>query len=137
MALIVICVTGPPNTGKSDTIRTFTADHLKYEKAKGDVLGVFPMSQRNYAVGVNGYGDNRKVVKDGLEFLDCYDGLMAVVVVSRSHGETFQEVERFAERKGATVRRIFTKAINGGRAQKAAIRANVREVMRLMPGRQR
>ena len=70
MALTIICVTGPAETGKSETIRQFTNRHLGYDRTEGDALGVFPMPRRNYAVGVNGYGDNRAVVRDGLEFLD-------------------------------------------------------------------
>jgi hypothetical protein len=67
MALkIIICVTGPGNTGKSCIIREFTARHLKYRKAKGDVLGIFRMPQLRYAVGVTGGGDNPEVIREGL-----------------------------------------------------------------------
>jgi hypothetical protein len=76
MALTIIWVTGAPSSGKSSTIRQFTADHLKYTKnIRGDVLGILPMPLRNYAVGVNGYGDNRKVVREGLTFLNSYVAL--------------------------------------------------------------
>jgi len=137
MALIIICVTGPAETGKSETIRQFTDRRLGYFRNEGDALGVFPMPRRNYPVGVNGYGDNRTVVRDGLEFLDLYRGLRVMIVASRTSGVTYQEVERFAQRKGTRVRRIFTEKIKGDHARQAAIDANIAEIMGLMPGRQR
>jgi hypothetical protein len=136
MALIIICVTGPAETGKSETIRQFTNRHLGYER-EGDVRGVFPMPRRNYSVGVNGYGDNRALVRGGLEFLDRYRGLRIMIVASRTSGVTYQEVERFAQRVGTRPRRVYTRKIEGGRARQAAIEANIATIMRLMPGRER
>jgi hypothetical protein len=135
MPLKIVCVTGPAETGKSETIRQFTTRHLGYKKAEGDARGVFPMPRRNYEVGVNGYGDNLEVVRDGLEFLDRYRGLRIMLVASRTSGVTYQEVERFAQRKGTRVCRVYTEKIEGDPAQKAAIEANVAEIMLLMPGR--
>ncbi|MCP3441663.1 hypothetical protein [Bradyrhizobium sp. CCGUVB14] len=136
MALI-ICVTGPANTGKSSTIRQFTTEHLGYEKLAGDVLGVFPMPRRNYAIGVNSYGDNATVVREGLEFIELYRKLGVMIVASRSQKATFEEVERFAKEKRARVRRIFTENRDGNRSINAAILANIREIMSLLPGRDR
>jgi hypothetical protein len=134
MALTIICVTGPPSSGKSSTIRQLTAKHLKYEKAKGDVLGVFPMPRRNYAVGVNGYGDNLKVVRWGLKFLHRYRRLRVMIVACHSAGSvTFREVARFAKQVKVRPLPIRTVKLTGRREQKAAIRANVAKIKRLMP----
>src|SRR4051794_30936902 len=102
MTLTIIYVSGPSNTGKSETIRDFTSGHLKYERnAVGDVLGVFPMPLLNYTVGVSGYGDNREVVQWGLEFLAEYKDLRVMIVATRSEGDTIDEVQKFAKRNKA------------------------------------
>ena len=130
-------MTGPANTGKTGAIRRFTGEHLEYEKAGGDVRGVFQMPFRHYAVGVNSYGDNAEVVQEGLDFIDRYRGLRVILLASRSQGETFERVETFARARRTTVHRIWTARIEGDRAQAAAIRANVEGIMNLMPGRGR
>jgi hypothetical protein len=108
MALKIICVSGPGYSGKSGIIREFTARHLRYKRAIGDVLGVFPMPWRDYAVGVNGSGDNPGQVRKGLEFLTGYNDLRVMIVASRSRGETKQMVERFARSENATLRFVET-----------------------------
>lgn len=94
-----------------------------------------PMPRRNYGTGVNSYGDHARVVREGLELIDRYRGLGAIIA-SRSRGETFDEVERFAREKRTTPHRIFTEAIEGSRARDATIRDNIRDIMRLLPGRE-
>ena len=135
MALI-ICVTGPPYSGKSSTIRAFTAKYLKYKRAKGDVVGVFPMPQLNYTVGVSGSGDDVAGVRWGLNFLRRYRGLKVMIVAGHALGSvTFQEVARFAKKRRATLRVITTKKLTSSYTRNAAILANVEEIRRLMPGR--
>jgi len=89
-------VTGTGSAGKSSIIREFTSKHLKYEKAAGDILGIFPVPRRGYAVGVSGSADNFKLSCEAREFMTRYDGLRAMIVASRSEGDTVQEVRRFS-----------------------------------------
>jgi GTP-binding protein EngB required for normal cell division len=133
MALTIICMTGPGNTGKSSALREFTAKHLKYEKAKGDILGIFPMPRRGYAVGVSGYGDNLEVVLEGGEFLTRYEKLRVMIVACRSEGDTLDAVRRFAKKARASLHLIPTERL-APRERNAAISANVKKIRRLMPG---
>lgn len=135
MKLIIICVVGPGSTGKSSTIRKFTAKHLKYEKAKGDVLGIFPMPRLDYAVGVAGGGDTPGIILKGQKFLTGYRGLRVMIVASHLRGETIREVKRFAKKANAALHLIVTKKVPGTRERNLAIRTNVAEIRRLMPGR--
>jgi hypothetical protein len=135
MAPIVICVTGPGSTGKSTIIHEFTAEYLKYRRAKGDVLGIFPMPYRGYAVGVAGAGDNPGVIFEGQRFLTCYEGLRVIIVACRTEGETLEAVKRFAGKLRARYRWVETKKIAGQRDRNAAIREKVKEIARLMPPR--
>jgi len=136
MALLIICVSGPPYSGKSSAIRAFTARYLKYARAKGDVVGVFPMPQLNYTVGVSGSGDDVPGVRWGLNFLRRYRGLKVIIVAAHTRGSvTFQYVSRVAKRRRATLRIVTTKKLIGSRARSAAIGANAKEIRRLMPGR--
>jgi hypothetical protein len=133
MALTIICVTGPGATGKTSIIRKFTATHLKYERAKGDILGIFPMPRRDYAVGVTGSGDNLGFILKGRRFLTRYDELRVMIVASRSGGSTIQEVERFAKKARATLHLIVTEKLVGNLERAAAISSNVAKIKRLMP----
>ncbi|MCK1620795.1 hypothetical protein IVA96_30335 [Bradyrhizobium sp. 159] len=133
MALTIICVTGPGSTGKSGTIREFTSKYLKYVKAKGDILGVFPMPGPRYAVGVSGTGDQLDFIIQNRKFLTRYFGLRAMIVASRSEGKTIQEVERFANKAKAVLHLIRTKKLDSAREQNAAIKANVAKIKRLLP----
>lgn len=136
MPLTIICIAGPANTGKSKTIREFTAKYLKYERAEGDVLGVFPMPQAHYAVGVNGSGDNVDQVSWGLSFLNHYRGLRVIIVASHTpESLTYQLVERFAKKANATLRCVPTEKLDSTREINAAIGNNVKTIRRLMPGR--
>lgn len=138
MALTIICVTGPANTGKTSTIRELTAKPLGYRKAKGEVRGVFQMPRRGYAVGVNSGGDNLPGVLRGLEFLDGYDNLRVMIVAGHTReSDTFLAVERFAKSKRAAFHAIETETLDSAREWNAAIRANVKKIKRLMPGRER
>jgi hypothetical protein len=132
MALTIICMTGPGDTGKSSAIREFTAEHLKYDKAKGDVLGIFPMPRLNYAVGVCGYGDNLRVVLDGQKFLTRYRGLRVMIVACRSEGNTREAIRSFAKKAKATLYLITTEKL-APHERNAAISANVKKIRRLMP----
>jgi hypothetical protein len=134
MSLTIICVTGPGSTNKSRIIREFTAAYLRYGKAEGDVLGVFPMPFRNYAVGVSGYGDNPKVIQEGLNFLTCYDGLEVMILASRSHGQTIRLVEQFAKKAGAILHLVKTIKL-AKREWNAAIGMKVAEIESYMPRR--
>jgi hypothetical protein len=133
MALTIICVTGPGSTGKSSIICKFTARHLKYVKAKGDILGIFPMPQRGYAVGVTGSGDHLKFILKGREFLTRYEGLRVMIVASRSGGKTIRDVERFAKKAKATLHLIVTEKLAGTGERDAAISTNVSKIKRFMP----
>ncbi|MET4384288.1 hypothetical protein ABIB73_000023 [Bradyrhizobium sp. F1.4.3] len=132
MALTIICVTGPGRTGKSSIIKEFTERHLKYKRDGGDVLGIFPMPRRKYAIGVSGSGDALKFILRGEEFVTRYDGLRAMIVASRSEGETIQEVRRFAKAKKASLYEIETTKLAESR-QHAAILKNVARIKRLLP----
>lgn len=133
MALTIICVTGPGSSGKSSIIREFTSSHLKYEKAGGDILGIFPVPRRKYAVGVSGSGDNLKFIVRGRDFMTRYDGLRAMIVASRSEGETLQEVRRFARSAKATLHEISTAKLAGTVERRAAIKRSVAMIKHLMP----
>ena len=136
MALTIIRVAGPNSTGKSETIRDFTKTHLKYKRKKGDVRGIFWMPNLNYAVGVNGSGDNLDVVQDGLDFLECFDGLRVIIVACHLRGETIEAVRRFAKRHRADLPPVIETEWLGTRPkQKAAIRRNISKIRGLMPGR--
>jgi len=135
MALTIICITGPGSTGKTTIIRDFTARHLKYERAKGDILGIFPMPRMDYAVGVTGSGDHLNFILRGRKFLTRYDGLRVMIVASRSGGTTIREVERFAKKAKATLHLIATEKLAGTRERDAAISTNVSKIRRLMPRR--
>ena len=129
----MICVAGPGSTGKSSIIRKFTARYLKYEKAKGDILGVFPMPRRGYAVGVTGSGDHLKLILKGRDFLTRYDGLRVMIFASRSSGTTIREVKRFAKKVKAIFHPIETEKLARTRERDAAISTNVSKIKRLMP----
>lgn len=133
MALTIICVTGPGSTGKSSIIRDFTANHLKYVKVAGDVLGIFPMPRRDYAIGVTGSGDNLNFILEGRRFLLRYRGLRAMIVACRSEGRTLEEVRRFAKSEKADLHEIETRKISGARDRNAAIAVNVARIKRLLP----
>lgn len=133
MALTIICVTGPGSTGKGSIIREFTSKHLKYEKASGDVLGIFPVARRGYAIGVSGSGDNLKFILRGREFMTRYDGLRAMIVASRSEGDTVQEVRRFAKSAKAILHELYTVKVAATADMRAAIKKNVALIKRLLP----
>lgn len=132
MALTIICVTGPGRTGKSGIIKEFTSRHLKYERDGGDVLGIFPMPRRKYAIGVSGSGDALKFILRGQEFVTRYEGLRAMIVASRSDGETIQEVRRFAKAKKASLHEIETKKLPKSQ-QEAAKRKSVARIKHFLP----
>jgi hypothetical protein len=136
MALKIICVTGTGNTGKTRIIREFTARHLKYTRAKGDVLGIFPMPQLGYAVGVTGSGDTSEEISRCLEFLNRYDGLRVIIVASHKRGKTIQVVESFARRNRTPLHLVRTKRV-AEREIDTAISTKVSEIRRLMPRRGR
>ena len=133
MALTIICVAGPGSTGKSSTIREFTAMHLKYNRAKGDVLGVFRMPYLDYAVGVAGAGDTPRLIIKGRRFLTRYRGLKVMIVASHSRGDTIREVMRFAKKAKANLYLIKTKKVAGTRERKVAISTSVSKIKSLMP----
>jgi hypothetical protein len=135
VALTIICVTGAGSTGKTSIIRKFTAKHLKYERAKGDVLGIFRMPGLYYAVGVTGSGDDLKFIIRGRKFLSRYIGLRVMIVASRSGGKTIKEVKRFAKRAKATLHLIKTKSLATTRERNAAISEKVSKIKYLMPRR--
>lgn len=133
MALTIICVSGPGSSGKSTIIREFTSRHLKYDRAAGDVLGIFPVPRRGYAVGVSGSGDNLKFIIKGREFMTRYHGLRAMIVASRSEGDTLQEVRRFARSTKATLHELHTEKLAAAVDRRAAIREKVLTINRLLP----
>lgn len=135
MALTIICVTGAGSTGKTSIIRKFTAKHLKYERAKGDVLGIFRMPGLSYAVGVTGSGDDLNFIIRGRKFLTRYVGLRVMIVASRSGGKTIREVKRFAERAKATLHLVKTKSLATTRERDTAINEKVSRIRRLLPRR--
>jgi hypothetical protein len=133
MPLTVICVTGPASTGKSTIIREFTRRHLKYEREKGDVLGIFRMPRRGYAIGVSGSGDALSFIIKGQKFLTRYDGLRVMVIAARSEGKTLEEVQRFANKAKAHFVKVPTKKLASAANQAAAIRKNVRAIKQKLP----
>jgi len=133
MALKIICVAGPRSSGKSSIIGRFTAKRLRHARVKGDVLGIFHMPRRNYAVGVTGRGDNPKLIIKDTQFLDRYRGLRVMIVASRSWGETKRVVEKFARNANATLSFVETVKLTASREWNAAIDAKVAEIFDLMP----
>jgi hypothetical protein len=134
MALKIICVAGPGSSGKSGIIRRFTATHLKHTRAsaEGDVLGIFRMPRRDYAVGVTGRGDNPKLIIEDTQFLNRYRGLRVMIVASRTWGETKQVVETLARNANATLRFVETVTLPASEWG-AATDAKVAEIKSLMP----
>jgi hypothetical protein len=127
-------MTGPGRTSKSSTIREFTSKHLKYEKTEGDILGIFPMPWRKYAIGISGSGDNLNFILKGQRFLTRYDGLEAMIVASRSDpSSTLEEVRRFAKSVKADLHEIETTRLVSPGDRVAVIKANVARIKRLLP----
>jgi hypothetical protein len=138
MSLTIFCLAGAGDTHKSKTIREFTAKYLKYKRTKGDVLGVFQMPQLHYAVGLNGSGDNVGAVLRGLHFLSRYRGLRVMIVASHTpKSRTFKVVKRFADKNNAAFHPIYTGKHDSEPERNAAIRANLKMIRSLMPGRGR
>lgn len=135
MPLTIICVAGPAATGKSSTIREFTAIHLKYDRGRGDVLGIFQMPYLDYAVGVAGGGDTPWLIKKGRKFLSRYDGLKVMIVACHSSRAHIKDVERFAKNRKATLHFVRTEKVASARERRDAIQANVESIRRLMPPR--
>jgi AAA+ ATPase superfamily predicted ATPase len=135
MPLKIICVTGPGSTGKSSIIREFTNKHLRYYRARGDILGIFQMPRLRYAVGVSGSGDALKFILKGQKFLSRYDGLKVMIVASRSGGETLEKIEDIANSIGAELRHVPTEKLNGRENIARAIKSNVHKIRQLMPGK--
>jgi GTPase SAR1 family protein len=135
VALKIICVAGTNGSGKTSIIRKFTAKHLKYARANGDVLGVFPRpyARLGYAVGVSGIGDTPDQISLGIEFLTRYDGLRVIILASHSRGETREEVEEFAKKQKVVPSWVLTEKLTGKRKINAAINAKVAEIWALMP----
>lgn len=132
MPLTIICVTGPGSTGKSGAVRKFTEKHLGYLKERGDVLGVFQMPRRGYAVGVTGSGDNLHFILKGQKFLTRYDGLRVMIVACRSDGITKQTVENFAKKSRASLHLIETVKLPIP-LRTSAQKQLVRRINKLMP----
>jgi hypothetical protein len=137
MALQIIHVIGPPNTGKTGIIHAFTNRYLKYARKGGDVLGVFLMLYLDYAIGVSGAGDEPLQVKECLEFLGRYEGLTVVIVASRPGEKYMQELERFRKKKGATVDTVETVPLTNPTKREIDLETNkkVKKIKSLMPGR--
>ena len=132
MPITIICVTGPGGTGKTSIIREFTRKHLGYERAKGDVLGIFEMPRLDYAIGVSGSGDALKFILRGESFLSRYDGLKVVILASRSSGETIDRVRQIATKTKAKLHFIETVKLPA-QNQVDAINKNVGKIRRLLP----
>lgn len=88
------------------------------------------MPRRKYATGVSGSGDNLKFILRGQEFVTRYGGLRAMIVASRSEGETIQEVRQFAKANKASLHEIKTTKLASSQ-WRAAIRANVARIKHL------
>ncbi|WP_315774874.1 MULTISPECIES: hypothetical protein [unclassified Bradyrhizobium] len=135
MALTIICLCGPANTGKSSSIREFTARCLEYrrEGAARDVLGIFRLPIRKYAVGVSSRGDTPGQIKQGRDFLLKYSGLRVMIVACHPSGATRREIDRLAAREKVTPVFIETNKLKSRRDQDRAIEANVAAMWGLMP----
>ncbi|MGJ5036583.1 hypothetical protein ACQR13_20955 [Bradyrhizobium sp. HKCCYLRH3059] len=135
MALTIICLCGPANTGKSTSIREFTARHLEYrrEPEARDVLGIFRLPIRKYAVGVSSRGDTPEQIKQGGDFLLKYAGLRVMIVACHPSGATRRAIDRLATRQGVSPTFIETKKLGIERDRDRAIEANIAEMWDLMP----
>lgn len=134
MPLLIICLVGAHDTGKSQSIREFTGRWLNYQRDAADIRAIFPMPRRNYTVGVSGAGDSVPIVREGLRFLDRYAGLRVMILACRTTGGTLEEVERYARRNRATLRMIRTERLPVNRRE-PAVRENAQSIMDLMPRR--
>lgn len=139
MALQIIHVVGPPNTGKTGIIHAFTKRYLKYARKGGDVLGIFLMPYMDYAIGVSGAGDEPLQVKECLEFLGRYEGLTVVIVASRPGPKYIREVERFRKKRGATVGTVETVPLTNPTKREINVETDkkVKKIKNLMLGRRR
>jgi hypothetical protein len=137
MALTIIRVSGAANSHKSTIIREFTEHHLKYQRVGGDVLGVFQMPYRGYAVGVSGDGDTLEQVKDGLNFLKCYSPLRVIIVACHTETSgTWEYIARYAARKKAELPPPVKTSRNVGEGkQRIAVRDRIAEILSYMPPR--
>lgn len=133
MPLTIICMTGAGNTGKTSAIREFTSKYLGYSRPRGDVLGIFQMPHKRYAVGVSGSGDALQFIVKGRDFMERYAGLRVMIVASRSGGKTRRAVEKIAQEKGGKLYLLWTHKISGTLERSKAIRANVAKIRRLLP----
>jgi len=133
MPLKIICVKGPGSTGKSTIIREFTNRYLRHSRAKGDVLGIFQMPRRRYAVGVSGSGDTSRHILKGHKYLSPYGQLKVMIIASRTGGKTLDTVEKLAMKEGAELQFVSTKKLNSAQHRSAALTSKVRAIKRLMP----
>jgi uncharacterized protein (DUF2237 family) len=129
--MMIICVSGPGSSGKSTIIRTFTSKWLGYRKANGDVLGIFRMPRRRYAVGVAGSGDNIDFIMANSRFLTGYQGLRVMICASRSHGKTLEAIKTLAKEHSAKLRVISTSRLSPSK-RVAAIHNAVTQIIDLI-----
>jgi hypothetical protein len=132
MSLIIICLTGAANTGKTASIKEFASQDLRISKTLGgDLCGVWPAPYRNYLIAVNSAGDNLRQIMRGQEL--HFDRIRVMLVAARSEGETIEAVRKFAIETGAELHEIKTTKHTKPEDIVAAIQSNVREIRRLMP----
>lgn len=119
----IILIAGAANTGKTKSIRLFLENQgIVHMKRVGDLVLVVPNYKvgKNRVIGVASGGDSLGVVRNSLAFLDKHPWDI-IVCASRSQGQTYGEVQKFAARKGVKVVVIRTQRV-ANNAVSAAIR---------------
>jgi len=114
----IILIAGAANTGKTKSIRQFLEDQgIIHMKRIGDLVLMIPhyKAGKRRNIGVASGGDSLSVVRNSLTFLDLHPWDV-IVCASRSQGQTFGEVQRFAAKKGVKVTLIRTQRVSANAA---------------------
>ena len=131
--MIVICVRGTANTGKTSAVRAFLKSCGVYLPDKPrDVRIVVPLlfEGQLLRVGVVSGGDSGEVVAKGLEFLGQHN-CQVVVCAARSYGDTHTEVDRFVRQHNAQLEPVPTRWMTATEREAETARI-VKEIRRLI-----
>jgi hypothetical protein len=134
MSILIICVAGAGQTGKSSAIRAFLDKKGRLQKRRGDVTLILPILNKGkrYSIGVASRGDSRLHVRDNFIFLAPHGSLRAIVCASRSKGKSFAEVKKYAGILGAGLEIIPTRKV-GPRMQQLESARVVAEIVKKLP----
>jgi hypothetical protein len=109
----IICVSGPSNSGKTNSIRLFLEKRgIFHQKRTGDLTAVIPImkDKKTYVLGISSGGDSLDIVKANLLFLKRHS-CEVFVCASRSRGTTIRYITNFARDMGIKLVMIPTKRV--------------------------